>query len=227
MIHNIHILRHMRSHRQDITSWYHMVTHCYQAAWSPSFAFLASTGMSGHLWRSRSTHSGHCVSNAVMSQPLHFKYWQPVGGCSAEEARARGQLWIEPRISHIHANIMHTIHRCVQNIHIHTYCAPNVKCDTYIHYHKHTQVYTHTQCGAMAPVARDKVLISRVGKCQGKPFWLTFKCVYIHTYTQVRSNKNAHVKLSHADTAAQNVTLHRALQQPFHHRTETFTPFSH
>ncbi len=165
---------HTHTHWQDITSWYHMVTHCYPAAWSPTWAFP----LPGIHWGKQASVTQCEYTAAIVcpalwcqspSEPLHFKHWQPVGGYVAEEARVRGQNsgLCHRLVTNTHANYKLTIHRGVQSIHYHVVhivmTALNIcaKCNTYAVLDTSTQVHTHSwgQCGAMAPVLRDMVLI--------------------------------------------------------------------
>ena len=95
----------------------------------------------------------------------------------------------------IHANSKHTIHRGVQKINSikhsgHTVMTAldtnmqSVKHTHQTHTHAHTHSHTHTwgQCGAMAPVLRDMVLICGVFifriDCA-----MPRKCAHGHTHT--------------------------------------------
>lgn len=157
------------THTQDITSWYHMVTHCYQAASSPTWVFL----LPGIHWGKKASvtqceHTAAIVClNTVMSQPLHFKHWQPVGGYRAEEAWVGDQLWIVPQISHNRIRQLqgHTTQRCAQLI----------------------IYWTKKEVKHAARIVMTALVLSYTHKCK-----LQYFLFYLDTCTQRLSNTHTH-----------------------------------
>lgn len=138
---------------QDITSWYHMVTHFYQAAWSPTRAFP----LPGIHWGKEASVT-QCEHTAAIVCPTLWCHGAFASNTDSQwEDLEQRKPWSEVRSGLCHGLVTHTHMPTTQHVKAHAtrrvHCYDRFSFLLHVHapgvVHMHTQVHTHTHLRAV------------------------------------------------------------------------------